>query len=363
MSGEKLETNDQKIEALLRHSTAEEQTIEKLIRLAGQREEIDPGCTERVRERVYQTWLRKQQQDQKSQESMTAQQRFFPRASQRVSGHRISRRAWFASAGLAASVLVGGLMFTDLSRFFQSKPAERDIVARVIALQGDATLGAATLAQASPIRAGEEVRTGNSGGVAVALANGSLVKIDRLTKVRFTNREDMELIAGAVYFDSQEKGNIRVHTSRGMASDIGTQFETRLSENELLVRVREGKVRVDQAQTAVYVASGQALQLTEGTARVTEIPADDEQWIWADSLDDNFSLANRSMAEILVWISRKEGWALRFQQEADQQRARQDIIRGRLSIGDSEEMLRQLSLISDMRFQLNDKTLLVSYPQ
>lgn len=343
--------NGKKIEAQLRGSAADEQTIEKLIRLGGQREEIDPERAERVREQVYQVWLKKQRQDQSSHEGDSREQHFFQRA---------NRRAWWGFVGLTASMLLVGVMLTGLPQFFHG---QGETVATVRALQGSATLDGVSLAPVSAITAGEELSTGSRGAVALTLANGSLLNIDQRTKVRFTGREDIELIAGAVYFDSQEKGNIRIHTVHGVASDIGTRFETRLSENELLVRVRDGEVRVDHAQTAVYVASGQALQLADGAAHITEIAADDEQWIWADAMDDNFSLTNRSMAEILAWLSRKEGWTLRYQHKADQQRARQDIIHGRLSAGGSAEMLRQLSLISDMRFHLDNKTLVVNYPQ
>lgn len=343
--------NGKKIEALLRRSAADEQTIEKLIRLGGQRAEIDPELAERVREQVYQVWLRKQMQDTASHEGGAREQRFF---------RRTNRRAWWGFAGFVAGMLLVGVMLTSLPQFFYG---QGETVAIVSALQGGATFDGVPLVLESSITSGEKLSTGKRGAVALALANGSLVNIDQLTKVRFIGREDIELIAGAVYFDSRGKGNIRIHTVHGVARDIGTRFETRLSENELLVRVRDGEVRVDQAQTAVYVASGQALQLTDGAAHITEIAADDEQWIWADAMDENFSLTNRSMAEILAWLSRKEGWTLRYQHDTDQQRARQDIIHGRLSAGGSTDVLRQLSLISDMRFTLENKTVVVNYPQ
>lgn len=343
-------TDDKKIAKLLSHADADEQTIEKLIRLGGQREEIDPACTARVRDRVYQAWLEKHGQNPKSAENETRKQRH---------AQRINKRTWFPFAGLAASVLLGLMTISILLQRFHDAPA---VVATVKTVQGKVTQDGAPLTSGSEVSTGQPIKTGDTGGLAIVLANGSLVKMDRLTQARFTGPQDLELMTGAVYFDSQEKGNIRVHTVRGLVRDIGTRFETRLSHDELLVRVRDGKVRVDQAKTAVFVASGQALQLTDGAASVTEIPAGDP-WLWADAMDDNFSLADRSMAEILAWISRREGWTLRYRHETDQQRARADIIRGRLSISDSEDMLQQLSLISDMRFHFDDQILVISYPQ
>lgn len=339
---------DKTIEALLRQSAADEQTIEQLIKLGGLQREVDPQCTERVRQRVFQVWLAKQSQNSPS-----------PESPDRASGAlRWNRRTWWGALGMAA-MLWAGVVMVGLPRLLHVRG---ETVATVRSVMGTATANDVSFGSGSSLKTGDELSTDKSGAVVLALPNGSIVKIDKLTKLRFTGPEDIELFAGGIYFNSFNQGHIRIHTTRGVASDIGTEFETRLLENELLVRVREGKVRVDQAKTAVYVASGQVLRLAQGTARITNIAVDDEYWIWADAMDDDFSLTSRSMAEILVWLAHKEGWSLIYEDAADQQRARQDVIHGRLNVVDGAQLLRQLSLISDMQFQLKNKILSVSYP-
>lgn len=340
-------TDDRKTEQLRSRSANDEQTIEKLIRLGGQREEIDPACTARVRETVYQTWLAKNRQRSDLARNKSIKDRLPTR-------HMRIRLLW---SGLAASLLLGAVTIITLSQRPNEAPT---VVATVKVLQGTVTGDGRLLAQGAELRTGQEIQSGSIGGLAIILTNGALVKLDRLTKVRFTSQQDLELKSGGVYFDSQGNGDIRVHTTRGVIQDIGTQFETRLAQNELLVRVREGKVKVDQAETAVFVASGQALQLADGAARVTEI-AVGGQWLWADALDENFSVADRPMAEILAWLCHRENWILQYHNETDQQRAQADIIRGRLNIGDGKEMLRQLSLISDMQFHFDDRVLVIRY--
>ncbi len=298
---------------------------------------------------MYQAWLEKHGQNTRPAENETWNQRRL---------QRINKRTWLLFAGLAATILFGVLTISRLPQSIQKTP---EVVATVMIVHGKVTQNGTLLTPDSAVSTGQKIEIGNSGGLAIMLANGSLVKMDRLTQAHFSSPHDLVLTTGAVYFDSQGRGNIRVHTARGVARDIGTRFETRFSNDELLVRVRDGKVRVDQAETAVFVASGQALQLADGAASVTEIPAG-ESWLWADAMDEGFNLADRPMAEILAWLSRREGWTLKYEQEADQQRARADIIRGRLSISDSRDMLRQLSSISDMRFRFDNQILVISYP-
>lgn len=324
----------------------DEKAIEALIRLGGQRDEIDPRQTERVRHHVYQAWLQKnQQQDRPS---------LITYLGSMVTHARPKSSKVFASAAALVLIVFGAQQFLQEKR----KP-----VANVKALEGHAVYQGVNLQTTDSIATGTEVSTGTPAGLSLELVAGGVLKLDQYSRIYFMDRENVRLLSGAVYFDSKGSGSIHIHTPHGIARDIGTQFEARLSPGKLLVRVRDGRVRVDRGKNAVLVDSGQALQLADGAAEVSDIPPGQEPWVWADALDEDFTLDGHSMAEILAWIARRETWTLTYADDLARQRAGEDIIHGDLETQDSRELLRQLSLISDMRFELNANSLMVHYPQ
>jgi ferric-dicitrate binding protein FerR (iron transport regulator) len=329
----------------LQTSLRDEKAIEALIRLGGQRDEIDPEQAARVRRHVYQAWLQRQ----------ALQDRQSPSHQLQAALQYVRLRFRYAFASLAAIALV----FFSVQQLLQDKP---EAVASVSHLAGQVVSEGARLTAAKTLVAGAVIRTGSPAEVALDLWDGGVLKLGPESEIHFLDRNNVRLLSGALYFDSAGRGSIRVHTPHGVASDIGTQFETRLTDVQLIVRVRDGKVRVDQGSSAVLVDSGQALHLANGAAEITAIPPGDAPWVWADAMDLDFSLDGRSMAEILSWLAARESWTLRYQNDTARQRAREEIIHGKLNTEDSRALLRQLALISDMRFELKANSLLVDYP-
>lgn len=336
---------DKKINKLLASTQNNEKHIEQLIRLSGGREPIDPDCSERVRAHVYEVWLAQQQKRSR-----------FARLS----------RLWHKPVALVAGLLLVGV---GALGFYLSTihPSQTSVVAAVENLRCEVPYRGTRLQQNAAIYVGttldsSNLDNGNACGLSLRMSGGGILKLDRNTRVSFLDSHELKLEAGALYFDSRQRDNIRIHTPLGIASDLGTRFETRLQENELIVRVRDGMVQVERGKDTLIVDSGQALQLANGTTNLTELATGDEHWIWVDAIDDTFSFDGRSIAEILFWLAQQENWQVRYQNEADKQRAREDIFHGELDTTSSEAVLQQLSLVSDMRYRLDESVLLVTYP-
>lgn len=320
--------------------------IEQLIRLGGERHAIDPEVTERVRRRVQQTWRRQQRPDNRMLQWLS-------------STWRPAGMVWPRYAALATIVLV---LAVGLLGGYGLMDQDSAAVADIDNVHGTVTYAGADLRKGARVFAGDQLHTGQDGLISLRLVDGGVVKVDRHTRIRFTGRDQIDLESGGLYFDSESAGHIRIHTARGTASDIGTRFETRFEQGEMIVRVRDGQVKVEQQEEATLLASGWSLRLAEGKKSVEPIPENNESWVWADAMDEHFSFDGRSMAEILLLTAQKEGWQLEYRSRADQKRAQKDIVHGKFDTGDSHQLLQKLAIISDMSYQLQGRVLTVRYP-
>ena len=327
--------------------TSDEKHIEQLIRLGGERHPIDPEAAERVRRHVHQVWRARQ----------GSQERWFHWL---FAAWKPTDRDWPRYAPLVTTMLL--LMVGILGFYNQLMDQEAVSVADIDYVHGTVTYAGADLRKGTLILAGDQLHTGQDGLISLRLIEGGLIKLDRNTQIRFMGRNQIALETGGIYFDSESTGHIRIHTPWGTASDIGTQFETRHEQGELIVRVRNGQVKLEQPEKATLIGTGWSLRLAEGKKTVEPIPEKEKFWVWADAMDEHFSFDGRSMAEVLFLTARKEGWQLEYRTRDDEKRAQEDIVHGDLDTRDSLQLLQKLAIISDMSYRLQGQVLTVRYP-
>ena len=102
------------------------------------------------------------------------------------------------------------------------------------------TIARATLA----IHTGTTLAT-SEGRVALTFGDSLSLRIDRQTRLRFDSREQMTLLAGALYVDSggiNAVPALRIETPAGVVRHVGTQFQVHVTGDMTRVRVREGRV-------------------------------------------------------------------------------------------------------------------------
>jgi len=165
------------------------------------------------------------------------------------------------------------------------------------------------------IDAGTRIRTGAAGTVALELSDGGSLRLDQNSEI-VIGRSDVVLAAGRMYFDSYGRPAdlaISVSTPYGTVRDIGTQFEVLLRPDAMRIRVREGEIVVtSDAAVAVTGQAGEEIDfLPSGTASRRPFAADDEEWLWVQSLAT--PPASGSVLTYLRWIERETGIMLRFE--------------------------------------------------
>lgn len=186
---------------------------------------------------------------------------------------------------------------------------------------------------AASIALGDELATGATGGVALALANGVSVRIDHDSKLLVTSARQLELLAGGVYLDSGDTSrpdtSMTVITKLGQATDVGTQFEVRLTDERLAVSVREGRVDVTHAAVHATAVAGQILLLDDfGAVTHSAISPLAPAWGWAEALAPTFYIDGRSLFDFLTWAARETGRRLVFKDAGIERAAHRAVLSG-----------------------------------
>jgi tetratricopeptide (TPR) repeat protein len=195
--------------------------------------------------------------------------------------------------GLSAGLfyLFTGLLFTTTS----VAAAERctNAVARTISVQGSFEVRYAGQQNWQPTQqndhycSGDAVRTGNDGRVAILLYPETVIRLDKLSSMVFTQADTdaspswIELLKGAAHFISRDPRALQIITPFANAAIEGTEFLVQVDEQQTGVTVYEGRVLVGNNSGSVVVTSGKQAIAQAGQAPLAQAvmqPRDAVQW-------------------------------------------------------------------------------------
>jgi ferric-dicitrate binding protein FerR (iron transport regulator) len=218
------------------------------------------------------------------------------------------------------------------------------------------------LIRGSPVRPSEWVETG-AGRAALRLTNGTSMRLDSGARVRLLSPSIIELSRGAIYLDTGPNATgLEVRTPFGVAHDIGTQFEVRVADNALRVRVRTGLVELRSGSIALPARPGTELTLASGNVVTRPFAAFGPEWDWAARLAPVFETEGRPLSVFLEHVCREQGWTLRY---ADAQLAREAsgiILHGSLHGLDAADAVAAALRTSGLTSSLERGELLVMRP-
>jgi ferric-dicitrate binding protein FerR (iron transport regulator) len=170
-------------------------------------------------------------------------------------------------------------------------------------------------------RVGEGLRpdtriTTNGGRAAVALANGVELRFDSNTDVTLDAEGSLSLARGALYLDSSYRTGppeaVAIVARGTVIRDIGTRYEVRLSDQELRVRVRDGRVEVSSAFGMREADRGGQLRVTSSGILSSPAAISGADWDWIVRAIRPPELDGRPLPEFLAWAEREGGRPIRF---------------------------------------------------
>ncbi|MCP4901028.1 MAG: FecR domain-containing protein [bacterium] len=267
----------------------------RLMQIAGPRKEIESDRDARIHTAVHKQWLL------------------------RVTSRR--RMMWRSAIGLAAAAgVVGAITLTLWYTEAQTAPEGLVAFAQVELASGDVWQSEGSADRRFRLRKGDRLEIGNAvvttdGRVAFRLASGHSVRLDRDSGVRLAAANEVILEQGAVYLDSggmlDEDQLITIRTPLGGVTEIGTQFEVRLLEEGVRVRVREGRIAFFHDSGRDEFEAGRQARL-DGSGRlvVDDIPRFGIEWEWVAETTPAYQLEGQTLKQYLTWLSRETGFKI-----------------------------------------------------
>ena len=301
----------------------------ELLRLTGARPGMSRERTERVRAAVHVEW-----------------QRYVRR---RVRGRRIVVGSALVTAAAALIVLATR---TDLGE--RGSIRAGDVVAAVERSEGSA------VARGASVRVGEWIRTDDRSRVALRFGDRRSVRLDAHSRVRALSPAAIELVSGAVYVDSGgDSGGFEVRTPLATARDIGTQFEVRLMDRGVRIRVRTGLVELRGRSQRLSAADATEVILTGGRALRRAVAPHGPEWEWAARLAPPVDIERMSLDAFLKHVAREHGWALRYADPSLAHEAAAILLHGSVTGLSANDAVEVVVTTSGLRYRLRDGNLVV----
>jgi len=294
---DKMTPNDQ--------SERDDETLARLLQLAGRSEPIDSEIEDRVYRAVRQEWLASSSQPDSARVYTNVRREW-----NKTPARRSRVRRWVVPLAMAASVILAISVVLQPTPPVET-PVPVGMVARNVASKADQN------SVGTEIYIGDTLATGADGGLSITLANAESVRLDEGTTLVVMAANRFELVEGRVYADTgnlmyRDKGLI-IDTPLGAVTDVGTQFSVDLDDRLLDVAVREGRVDVIDAGQEFVAVAGERMRIKPGQgATFEELAAHDQYWDWVSALAPSYDIENRSLLDFLRWASRETGLELVF---------------------------------------------------
>jgi hypothetical protein len=288
--------------------------------------------------------------------------------------HTASRR-WKRALGFAgaaaASLAVAVFGYVGLQ---PSAPPASAALATIDLIEGANVTWRDDRSQARPLGArrelfeGERLATGPDSRVALRWHSGGSLRLDASSRLELVSAGAVRLTAGRLYFDSAAPNThaaappaLAVQTPAGEVVHVGTQFMVTVADDEVVLSVREGQVKVTGDGFELVVVEDEELGLrSDGTRDVAPIDGHDPRWAWAADIAPQLELDGRTAQEILLWAARETGRSVVYESPQAELRARA-VLRG-IDRRSPASALALLPHMTDLEYDLRDDAVVVSAP-
>lgn len=310
----------------------DEDSVAKLMSLAGPRAAIPADVQARVYANVREEWL---------------------------AGTAVKRTArWAIPLAIAASAVLAVTLVIQ--------PAETPLVrvGTVARLDPGSQAAGAHLAPGDGVHAGDTLATSDGQGMSVLLRGGASLRLDEDTVLQVDGQDDFTLIQGRIYADSGQSvyrdGTLNIDTPYGSVTDIGTQFSVAFDDTELAVAVREGRVDV-AARLDTYVAlAGNRMVLSKsGDVATIPVAANDDSWNWAVDLAPAYDIDNKTLLDFLKWVARETGRELVFADDDLRLAAMGTVLHGSVSDFTPIEATASVLATTTFRYRMDSTRLVI----
>lgn len=315
-------------------ATSQNEVVGQLLRFAGTRPEVPEDVRLRVQSAVRAQWK------------------------ESIQGTGYRRKFLLAGAATAAAVVVyfGVVLFISLGLPAQSPVGVvENISSNVLQMGNKNDRATRLLSKADVLVSGTSLESEKSGRILIHLIGGSTLRMDVQTRLRLISESSFVLEKGAVYIDSgRRRAHLVLATPAGVLRNQGTQFEARMREGTLRVRVRDGAVLLERDGSPRSVAAGNELSVSpKGKYTVNKVPGYGTHWEWISEIGPNFQLEGSTLITFLEWLKQETGWNYEFTDAALRKTAGGIILHGSVSGLPPEQMPTAVLPVCGLQFTID----------
>jgi ferric-dicitrate binding protein FerR (iron transport regulator) len=215
--------------------------------------------------------------------------------------------------------------------FLVLRPAPPPVAPPAAIADVEHVAGRAVLAPGAVVRGGDWLQTPEDGRLALRVGGRLSLRLDTSTRLQLQSPSAVWLERGAVYVDSGDdhaKGAIRIDTREGEVREVGTQFQVRVAPASMHVSVRSGEIVLVREQGNHSAAAGVGLDVEGGAVRSRAVAPFGAAWSWIEAATPAYALEGRRLEDLLGWVARETGLAVRFEDEGLARSAARITLRG-----------------------------------
>lgn len=221
-----------------------------------------------------------------------------------------------------------------------------------------------TLAPSATLAAGTVVETAPETRGSLRLATGTSLRFAGSTRVALLGHSTLRFEQGVIYVDNpgvNGRGRpVTIATPFGRVSDIGTQFELRLDDTTLCVRVREGAVAFDRRERSDLATAGTELRVARnGSMERQRIPVSGRDWAWTLGIAPPMDIEGVRLDAFLAWAAREMGWRVQFAEEELARESADTILHGSIAGLTPDQAVASVLATCGLRHQLQDGILTI----
>jgi len=275
---------------------------------------------------------------------------------------RRRERTWALWAG-AAAVLVFAIA---LMLRWTPPGAEREELARIVRVIGSAEQATGDVWQPladsqAPLTRGMKLRTLAGSRLGLMLPGGASLRLAADTEVMLDAPGQLYVQRGKVYVDGgadAARPALTIVTPAGTARELGTQFELRVANAEIRLRVREGSVAIDRGGQSMTGVAGEEVSIdVMGGIQRGSIAADAPDWQWAEALAPAPDIDGKSAASLIAWVARETGRRLRYESAVVEERAAKVILHGNIRHLPPLDALEAMLATTDLEYVIDGDTM------
>jgi ferric-dicitrate binding protein FerR (iron transport regulator) len=318
-----------------------EDAMAQMLRLAGVRPDVAPERTARVREAVYAAWQENRRR-------------------------AVRRKIVAAAIGLAAAALI-----VIAIRSTPEQAPVRVAVPKTVAtserivgsprvIHDGAPRSGGVVSAGHQIRSSDIIVTDASSAAGLRTTDGTSVRLDAGSRVRWLSARSIDLLRGRVYIATATAASgFEVRTPFGTVHDRGTRFEVQLEEHALRLRIRDGLVELKSPNQTVIAPAGKETIVTASGVETKALPSYGAEWAWMDRLQPTLDIDGRTLGDFLERLAAEQGWSLRYASRELQRAASTVTLHGSVEGLSAEEALGVAMSTTGYRYRLREGALVV----